>query len=56
MFGLFPSVLADESLLEASDAWLAAHPDAVAALRRLVSENRDAVARALRVQARDHEA
>ncbi|GAB3677264.1 aminopeptidase N [Angustibacter aerolatus] len=56
VFGLFPSVLADESLLEASDAWLAAHPDAVAALRRLVSENRDAVARALRVQARDHEA
>jgi aminopeptidase N len=48
-------VLADTDLHEASDAWLGGNTDAVPALRRLVSENRDAVARALRVQARDHE-
>src|SRR5215218_1079772 len=54
--GLYPTVLADEELLDASDAWLNGASDAVPALRRLVSENRDAVARALRVQARDHEA
>jgi aminopeptidase N len=53
--GLYPTALADQELLEMSDAWLESTPDAVPALRRLVSENRDAVARALRVQARDHE-
>jgi aminopeptidase N len=53
--GLYPTALADAELLEATDAWLEGTPDAVPALRRLVSENRDAVARALRVQARDHE-
>ena len=54
--GLFPLALADQSLLEASDAWLAQHPDAPAALRRLVVESRDTVARALRAQARDAQA
>ena len=32
---------------EATQAWLDSHPDAPAALRRLVGENRDPIARAL---------
>jgi aminopeptidase N len=54
--GLYPMVLSDQGLLEATDAWVEGHPEAPSALRRLVIENRDTVARALRVQARDHEA
>jgi aminopeptidase N len=54
--GLYPTVLADPELVERSDAWLAANPAAVPALRRLVLESRDGVARALRAQARDAEA
>ena len=38
---------------ERGDAWLAAHPDAPGGLRRLVLENRDGTARALRAHARD---
>ena len=38
------------------EAWLTAHPDAPAALRRLVAENRDPIARALRAQQRDADA
>ncbi len=53
VIGLYPGGLADADLVERSDAWLAQRPDAVPALRRLVIENRDAVARALRVQERD---
>ncbi len=49
----FPSVLADQDLLDATQAWLDEHPDGPASLVRLVSENRDGVARALRAQARD---
>ncbi|GAB3589952.1 aminopeptidase N [Angustibacter peucedani] len=56
VIGLYPTLLADQTLVDASDAWLEGHPDAVPAMRRLVTENRDAVARALRAQARDHEA
>ncbi len=52
----YPSVLADQHLLDASQAWLDAHPDAPAGLSRLVSEHRDGVARALRAQARDADA
>ena len=33
--------LADQHLLDATQAWLDAHPDAPAALLRLVAENRD---------------
>ena len=47
VIGLFP---AGESVAPA-DAWLAAHPDAPAALRRLVIEQRDHLARDLRVRA-----
>jgi aminopeptidase N len=53
VIGLFPSLLAEQATLDAADAWLAANADAVPALRRLVLESRDGVARALRVQARD---
>jgi aminopeptidase N len=51
--GLFPALLAEQSTVDAADAWLAANADAVPALRRLVLESRDGVARALRAQARD---
>ena len=53
MIGLFPTLLAEPATVDAADAWLAGHADAVPALRRLVSESRDGVARALRAQARD---
>ena len=53
VIGLFPTLLAEQSTVDAADAWLAAHEDAVPALRRLVIESRDGVARALRAQARD---
>ncbi|MEZ3181445.1 hypothetical protein KYY02_22955 [Streptomyces pimonensis] len=39
--------------LEATDAWLTSHEDAAPALRRLVLESRDDLARALRGQACD---
>ncbi|MES4906462.1 MULTISPECIES: aminopeptidase N [unclassified Streptomyces] len=47
--GLFPAQ-GDARTLEAADAWLAGHPDAAPALRRLVLEARDDLARALRAQ------
>jgi len=53
VIGLFPTLLAEQSTVDAADAWLAAHEDAVPALRRLVIESRDGVARALRAQGRD---
>ena len=49
----YPMVLADRELLDASQQWLDAHQGAPAGLTRLVAENRDAVARALRAQDRD---
>ena len=52
VLGLYPTALADADVVERSDGWLEQHPDAAPALRRLVTENRDAVARALRVQER----
>ncbi|KRF22881.1 MULTISPECIES: aminopeptidase N [unclassified Phycicoccus] len=54
--GFYPTVLADQRLHDATEAWLLAHPDAPAALRRLVTENRDPIARALRAQQRDADA
>ncbi len=48
--GLFPALQARASTLAAADAWLAAHGDASQALRRLVAESRDDLARALRAQ------
>ncbi|MCB5179133.1 aminopeptidase N [Streptomyces antimicrobicus] len=50
--GLYPSLLVSQETLDATDAWLAsAEPNA--ALRRLVSESRAGVERALRAQAAD---
>ncbi|GAA3866591.1 aminopeptidase N [Streptomyces sedi] len=51
--GLFPMLQDSPKTLEATDAWLAAHEDAPPALRRLVLEARDELARALRAQAAD---
>jgi aminopeptidase N len=48
--GLFPSLQDSPATLEATDAWLTAHEDAAPALRRLVLEARDDLARALRAQ------
>ncbi|WP_299276402.1 aminopeptidase N, partial [uncultured Georgenia sp.] len=60
--GMYPFALAglaDElgvDVLARTDEWLAAHPDAPPALRRLVSEDRDAVRRALAAQQTDRAA
>ncbi|MGR6970414.1 aminopeptidase N [Streptomyces cynarae] len=51
--GLFPALQDSPETLEATDAWLAAHEDAPPALRRLVLEARDDLARALRGQSCD---
>ncbi|MER6994972.1 aminopeptidase N [Streptomyces sp. NPDC000410] len=51
--GLHPALQGDRPTLDATDAWLAAHPAAPPALRRLVLEARDDLSRALRAQARD---
>jgi aminopeptidase N len=53
VIGFFPTLLAEQSTVDAADAWLAANADAVPALRRLVIESRDGVARALRAQLKD---
>ncbi|MFJ9924729.1 aminopeptidase N [Streptomyces misionensis] len=54
--GLFPALQDRPETLAATDAWLQAHQDAAPALRRLVLEARDDLARALRGQACDAEA
>jgi aminopeptidase N len=46
----------DETTIAATDEYLAASPEPPAALRRLLSEGRDEVVRALRNQERDREA
>ncbi|GAA2257165.1 aminopeptidase [Streptomyces ruber] len=51
--GLFPSLADSTDTLAATDAWLSAHEDAPPALRRLVLEARDDLARTLRGQACD---
>jgi aminopeptidase N len=51
--GLFPALQDSPDTLAATDAWLAAHEGAAPALRRLVLEARDDLARALRGQACD---
>ncbi len=53
--GLYPKALADLALRDATRAWLGAHADAPAALRRLVHENLAEVERALAAQSRDVE-
>ncbi|WKE71681.1 aminopeptidase N [Streptomyces sp. WP-1] len=54
--GLFPALQDRPETLAAADAWLAAHEDAAPALRRLVLEARDDLARALRAQECDAQA
>ncbi|GAB2954791.1 aminopeptidase N [Streptomyces pseudoechinosporeus] len=51
--GLFPSLQDSQETLSATDAWLSEHEGAAPALRRLVLEARDDLARALRGQACD---
>ncbi|MFD0260822.1 aminopeptidase N [Kitasatospora indigofera] len=51
--GFFPRLQISTQTLAAADAWLTGHPDAAPALRRLVLECRDDLARALRAQACD---
>jgi aminopeptidase N len=48
--GLFPSLQDRQETLDATDAWLSGHAQAAPALRRLVLEARDDLARALRAQ------
>ena len=47
--GLYPSYADPATLVDAGDAWLAAHEDADRALRRMISENVDGSRRMLRV-------
>ncbi|WP_330472837.1 aminopeptidase N [Terrabacter sp. C0L_2] len=54
--GFYPFSLASQELKDASDAWLAANPDAAPGLVRTVAENRDTIARALVAQERDRRA
>ncbi|MFC5909334.1 aminopeptidase N [Streptacidiphilus monticola] len=51
--GFFPALVGSEQVLARTDAWLDEHADAAPALRRLVLECRDDLARALRAQAAD---
>ncbi|WP_354640411.1 aminopeptidase N [Kitasatospora camelliae] len=51
--GFFPRYQTSEATLALADAWLSGHPDAAPALRRLVLECRDDLARALRAQQAD---
>ena len=51
--GFYPRGLASAELLEATNAWLDENVDAEDSLRRLVTENRDPIVRALAAQARD---
>ncbi len=55
ILGFYPAPLASRQLVDATNAWLDAHPD-IPALRRLVIENLAGVERALRAQQRDRSA
>jgi aminopeptidase N len=55
VIGLYPRLLAEQAVVDRTDAWLDANRDSIPALRRLVLESRDALARALRAQAKDAE-
>ncbi|NGN63293.1 aminopeptidase N [Streptomyces sp. A7024] len=48
--GLYPGLQDSAETVAATDSWLAEHPSAPPALRRLVLESRDDLARALRAQ------
>ncbi|MET1087777.1 MAG: aminopeptidase N [Arthrobacter sp.] len=51
--GLYPSLLTTQATVDRTDGFLASLPPESAALRRMMLENRDGVARALRARAAD---
>jgi aminopeptidase N len=51
--GMFPTIQADQFVLDRAQQWLAEHPDEPPALRRLIVEGNEGVARAPRAQQRD---
>jgi aminopeptidase N len=51
--GLYPAQLTTQATIDRTDEFLAALPAESAALRRMMLENRDGVARALRARAAD---
>ncbi|MBB5934921.1 aminopeptidase N [Streptomyces zagrosensis] len=51
--GLFPILQGDQATLDSVEEWLTKHADAAPALRRLVAEGRDDLARALHAQSCD---
>jgi len=51
--GLYPALLTTQATIDRTDGFLAALPPGSAALRRMMLENRDGVARALRARAAD---
>ncbi|WP_411376458.1 aminopeptidase N [Arthrobacter sp. MPF02] len=51
--GLYPALLTTQATIDRTDGFLAALPPENAALRRMMLENRDGVARALRARAAD---
>jgi aminopeptidase N len=51
--GLYPALLTTQATIDQTDAFLASLPAESAALRRMMLENRDGVARALRARAAD---
>lgn len=53
LVGLYPAVLANDELAQASRTWLGANADATPALRRIVVEHLAGVERALAAQQRD---
>jgi aminopeptidase N len=50
---MFPTIQADQFVLDRAQQWLAEHPDEPPALRRLIVEGNEGVARAPRAQQRD---
>ena len=54
--GLYPSALVEQATVDRTDAYLAETPDLPPALRRLLVEGKDSIARALRSRARDADA
>jgi aminopeptidase N len=53
VIGLYPAQLTSQATVDRTDAFLASLPEESAALRRMMLENRDGVARALRARAAD---
>ena len=54
-YALYPRRRATQAVLDRTEQWLDEHESAAPALRRIVLENHDSVARALRCQTKDAE-